>query len=76
MTTTSNTPDFIVYGVTQQAGKKDVLTRVGAGWKHQKDTGVNLQIRALPLTFDVKIVLFPPKSDEAAAVIASEDMPF
>ena len=28
---TTNTPDFIVYGVTQQAGKKDILTRIGGG---------------------------------------------
>ena len=40
---TTNTPDFVVYGVTQQAGKKDILTRIGAGWKHQRGDGVNLQ---------------------------------
>ena len=64
---TTNTPDFIVYGVTQQAGKKDILTRIGGGWKHTKGDGINLQIRALPLNFDGKIVLFTPKDDEAAA---------
>jgi len=68
--TTTNTPDFIVYGVTQQAGKKDILTRIGAGWKHQKDDGINLQIRALPLNFDGKIVLFTPKDDETASAQA------
>ncbi len=44
--TTTNTPDFIVYGVTQQAGKKDILTRIGAAWKHQKGDGINIQIGA------------------------------
>ena len=74
---TTNTPDFVVYGVTQQAGKKDILTRIGAGWKHQKGDGMNLQIRALPLNFDGKIVLFPPKEDEeAAAQAAGEGGPF
>ena len=73
----TNTPDYIVYGVTQQAGKKDILTRIGAAWKHQKDDGINLQIRALPLNFDGKIVLFTPKDDEAAAAQdASEAAPF
>ena len=62
---TTNTPDFIAYGVTQQAGKKDILTRIGGAWKHQKGEGINLQIRALPLNFDGKIVLFPPKSQES-----------
>jgi len=75
--TTTNTPDFIVYGVTQQAGKKDILTRIGAGWKHQKDDGINLQIRALPLNFDGKIVLFTPKDDQAVAAQATgEEAPF
>ena len=75
---TTNTPDFIVYGVTQQAGKKDILTRIGAAWKHKKgDGGINVQIRALPLNFDGKIVLFPPKDDEAgAAQAAGEETPF
>jgi hypothetical protein len=73
----TNTPDFIVYGVTQQAGKKDILTRIGAAWKHQKDDGINLQIRALPLNFDGKIVLFTPKDDQAVAVQATgEEAPF
>ena len=75
--TTTNTPDFIVYGVTQQAGKKDILTRIGAAWRHQKGDGINLQIRALPLNFDGKIVLFTPKDDEAAAAqAAGEPAPF
>jgi hypothetical protein len=73
---TTNTPDFIVYGVTQQSGKKDILTRIGAGWKHQKGDGINLQIRALPLNFEGKIVLFPPKSDEATEAQVGEEGPF
>jgi hypothetical protein len=77
-TMTTNTPDFIVYGVTQQAGKKDILTRIGGAWKHQKGDGINLQIRALPLNFDGKIVLFTPKDDEATAAqqAAGEEAPF
>ena len=73
---TANTPDFIVYGVTQQAGKKDILTRLGAAWKHGKGDGMNAQLTALPLNFAGKIVLFPPKSPEAAEAHASEEVPF
>jgi hypothetical protein len=72
MTTTNNAPDFIVFGVTQQAGKKDILTRIGGAWKHQKGDGINLQIRALPLNFEGKIVLFPPKDEEATQALADE----
>ena len=74
----TNTPDFIVYGVTQtDKGKKDILTRIGAAWKHQKGDGINLQIRALPLNFEGKIVLFPPKADEVAEAQDGDDnMPF
>ncbi len=75
---TNNTPDFIVYGVTsREKGKKDILTRIGGGWKHGKGDGINLQIQALPLNFEGKIVLFPPKSPEAAEAQANDEpMPF
>ncbi len=74
---TTNTPDFIVYGVTAQAGKRDILTRIGGAWKHQKGDGINAQIQALPLNFQGKIVLFPPKAPEVAEAQAdSEAAPF
>ena len=74
----NNTPDFIVYGVTPtEKGKKDILTRIGAAWRHQKGDGINLNIRALPLNFEGKIVLFPPKAPEAVeAQEGDEAMPF
>ena len=73
---TTNTPDFIVYGVTQvKRAREDILTRIGGAWKHQKGDGINLQLRALPLNFDGKIVLFPPKDDQAGAP-AGEETPF
>jgi len=80
----TKTPDFSVYGVTQVAGKKDLLTRIGGAWKHGKGDGINLTINALPLTFSGKFVLFPPKSPEAAeaqindgeAQMNDGDMPF
>ena len=72
----TNTPDFTVYGVTQVAGKKDILTRIGGAWRHQKGDGINLCINALPLNFTGKIVLFPPNSPEAAEAQADEATPF
>jgi hypothetical protein len=78
LTMSNNIPDFIVYGVTQtEKGKRDILTRIGAAWRHQKGDGINLNIRALPLNFEGKIVLFPPKAPEAVeAHDGDESMPF
>jgi hypothetical protein len=76
---TTNTPDFIVYGSTpRDKGRKDLLTRIGGAWKHEKGDGINLQIQALPLNFEGKIVLFPPKAREAqeAGVGNDEEMPY
>ena len=75
---TTNTPDFVVYGVTtREKGKKDILTRIGAAWKHQKGDGINLSLQAPPLNFEGKIVLFPPKAAEAAeAQLGDDDAPF
>jgi hypothetical protein len=70
---TTNTPDFIVFGVTtRDKGKKDILTRIGGAWKHQKGDGINLQVQALPLNFEGKIVLFPPKSQSSREETADE----
>ena len=67
---TTNTPDFIVYGVTSRdKGRKDILTRIGGAWKHQKGDGINLQVQALPLEFRGKDRALPaeiPRSRRSA----------
>jgi hypothetical protein len=75
---TTNTPDYVVCGVIhREKGKKDLLPRIGAAWKHQKGDGISLRIQTMPLNFDGNIVLFPPKSDEAAAAQTDSDqIPF
>jgi hypothetical protein len=73
----TNTPDFADYAVTETGkGKKDILTRIGAAWKHQKGDGLNIRLRSLPLGGN--IVLFPPKAEEAEQTQAGndEEMPF
>jgi hypothetical protein len=77
MPLSTNTPDFVVYGVEQtEKGKRDNLTRIGAAWKHKKGEGINIRLSALPL--EGKIVLFPPKAEEAeeAQTGNDEEMPF
>jgi hypothetical protein len=42
-------------------------------WAHEKGQGLNIELEALPLNFDGKIVLMPPKSEEPAAADPVED---
>jgi len=59
-------PDFYVFGETQRdKGRKPILTRIGAGWYHEKGGGIGITIEALPLSMlrgEGKLVLFPPKT--------------
>jgi hypothetical protein len=48
-------------------GKRAVWTRIGAAWTQEKGQGLNIELEALPLNFDGKIVLMPPKSEAPAA---------
>ena len=56
-------PDYVVYSVRERDGAKDVWTRIGAAFKHDKAEGVTLLLDALPV--GRKVVLMPPKPDDA-----------
>jgi hypothetical protein len=43
------------------------LVRIGVGWQHEKGKGLTIQVDALPLNFDGRIVLLEPKPDEQPA---------
>lgn len=63
----SNQPKFYAFAVKERGnGKKAVWTRLGAAWEQQKGGGLNIELDALPLNFDGKIVLMPPKTGDAA----------
>lgn len=56
-------PEFVVYSVREREGAKDVWTRIGAAFKHEKaDSGFTLLLDALPL--GRKIVLMPPRPED------------
>jgi hypothetical protein len=58
----SNAPKYFAYSVKERGnGKKGIWTRIGAAWDQQKGGGINIELEALPLAFDGKIVLLPPK---------------
>jgi hypothetical protein len=62
----SNTPTFYVYAVKDRGkDKKPIWTRLGAAWSQEKGGGINIELEALPLAFDGKLVLMPPKAADA-----------
>ena len=64
----SNTPKYHAYSVRNRGkDKRAVWTRIGAVWAQEKGQGLNIEIEALPLNFDGKIILMPPKSAGQAA---------
>ena len=65
--TTKNQPAFIVFGVQErERGQKPIWTRLGVVFKHKEGEGMNLTVQALPLNFDGRLVLMPPKDDADA----------
>ena len=63
----SKKPTLIAHTVREREGQKPVWTRIGAAWPHDKGNGLTLQLEALPLNFDDRIVLTEPKTDDAEA---------
>jgi hypothetical protein len=59
----SNKPDFFVHGEKVLGPRNTILVRIGAAWRHEKGNGVTLQVDALPLDFNGRIVLLEPKQD-------------
>ena len=62
----SNTPKYYAYSVRNRGkDKRAIWTRIGAVWGQDKGQGLNIEIEALPLNFDGKIILMPPKAATA-----------
>ena len=63
----SNTPKYYAYTVRNRGkDKRAVWTRIGAVWSQEKGQGLNIELETLPLNFDGKIVLMPPKEKSAS----------
>jgi hypothetical protein len=58
-------PTLIAYTVREREGQKAVWTRIGAAWPHSNGNGFSIQLEALPLNFDGRIVLAEPKADDS-----------
>jgi hypothetical protein len=60
-------PTLIAYSVREREGQKAIWTTIGAAWPHGKGIGLSIQLEALPLNFDGRIVLREPAEDDAEA---------
>jgi hypothetical protein len=59
-------PTLIAYSVREREGQKAIWTPIGAAWPHGTGAGLSIQLEALPLNFDGRIVLTEPKAEAKA----------
>ena len=83
-----NPPALIAYAVSDQGRGRKFWTRLGGAWRQKNGEGFTIFVNVLPIDFDGRIVLMPPKEPdeagegegEAEAGTAGEnpddDMPF
>jgi hypothetical protein len=57
-------PSLVVFAVRERNnGKKAVWSRIGAAWPHKEGSGFNIELETLPINFDGRLVLMPPKEE-------------
>lgn len=62
----SNKPTLYAYSVKDRGrGQKSIWTRIGAAWPHEEGKGFSIQLEALPLNFDGRLVLTEPKEAQS-----------
>ena len=62
----SKKPTLIAYSVKERGeNQKPVWIKLGGAWPHENGNGFTIQLDALPLNFDGRIVLTEPKQDES-----------
>ena len=62
----SNPPVFIAYAVSEGGRGRKFWTRLGGVWEHKKGEGFTVFLNVLPIDFDGRVVLLPPKADDEA----------
>jgi hypothetical protein len=68
MSTEVHRPEFRAFTVIKKKGQDDFWLPIGAAFAHQSGEGFNVILQALPIPDgdgQCKIVLRPPKNDEA-----------
>lgn len=61
-----NRPALVAWYVSERGRGRKFWTRLGATWPHKEGEGSTLFIDVIPVGFDGRIVLLPPKADEDA----------
>ena len=59
-----NPPALVAWHVTERGRGRKFWNRLGAAWPHKEGEGITLFLDAIPVGFDGRIVLLPPKADE------------
>lgn len=59
-----NRPALVAWHVTERGRGRKFWNRLGAAWAHKEGEGITLFLDAIPVGFDGRIVLLPPKADE------------
>ena len=59
-----NRPALVAWHVTERGRGRKFWNRLGAAWGHKEGEGITLFLDAIPVGFDGRIVLLPPKADE------------
>lgn len=60
----SNPPAFVAYHVSDQRRGRKFWTRLGGVWPHKSGEGMTVFVNVLPIDFDGRIVLMPPKEQD------------
>ena len=60
----SNPPKLIAYHVADTGRGRKFWTRLGGVWEHKNGEGLTVFLNVLPVDFDGRIVLLPPRDDE------------
>lgn len=64
---TSNKPDYVIFSVQERdRGQKAIWTRLGVAFKHREGEGLNITLQAMPINFDGRLVLMPPKDNDSS----------
>ena len=59
-----NPPAFIAYSVSDQGRGRKFWTRLGGAWPQKNGEGFTVFVNVLPIDFDGRIVLMPPREQE------------
>lgn len=61
-----NPPALIAYHVTERGRGRKFWSRIGAVWCHKEGEGITLFLDAIPVNFDGRGLMLPPKAKDEA----------